>query len=74
MLTWHDLVMLEPRLLDLERSIRREGPYDRDVWYKIYKPDLRLLVGFDREKGPEILQTAEAYDVAYNHLYRLYDR
>ena len=32
---------------------------------------MRLLVGFDREEGPEILQTAKAYDVAYNYLLRI---
>ncbi len=73
MLTWETLTELEPKLLDLEQEIRQEVAYDRDRWYKYYKRRMRTLVGWDREKGPEVLQTCQAYDVAYFHLYKILD-
>jgi hypothetical protein len=76
-LAFDDLADLEPRLEELEaeilalRRFRRRGPFcANEVWYRRFKPRLRLLVGWEA-RGHPVLTTAQAYDVAYEHLYEL---
>lgn len=80
--TWEQLVKAEPALAALEREIKKvkpRGPHfcANDAWYGRYPyyPNFRRevirLVGWERKSGPEFMQTAAAYDVAYRHLYDL---
>jgi hypothetical protein len=77
-----ELARLEPRLRDLET---RAESYRRDknpnfcanaVWYGYsgFRPGLKEmlceLVGWD-VRGRRVLETEEAYDVAYDHVYEL---
>lgn len=39
-----------------------------DFFYLYIKPEICDLTGWDRKKGPEHLQTSEAYDVLYEHI------
>jgi hypothetical protein len=78
--TWRTLVRIEPALAALETEIRalRPAPGERfcanGCWYGFrghrgIKPRLERLVGWDAV-DPR-LATCQAYDLAYDHLYRL---
>jgi hypothetical protein len=81
-LDFDQLARLEPRLRDLEA---RAKSYHRDknpnfcgnaVWYGYsgFRPGLKEvlcgLVGYEADR-PGVLETEEAYDVAYDHLFEL---
>jgi hypothetical protein len=75
--TWAELVRLEPRLLALQRDIRAVDGSDphfcaNKVWYRPggFKDRLCQLVGWYAERDDPVLRSSEAYDVAYDHLYR----
>lgn len=73
--TWEQLAELEPRLRSLQeraRQVRDPGGPSfcaNRVWFNEFKPELLYLVGWMREKGPAVLQTSRAYDVAYRTIY-----
>jgi hypothetical protein len=78
MITWDELVELEPRLLDLEKDVKsvkddqsRESFCANDVWYGIFRSDLSSLVGRYSRGNDAKLRTPYAFEVAYNHLYEL---
>jgi hypothetical protein len=72
-LTFKDLATLEPRLAQLYIEAKQQEQHfpkhtqqwTRDrVWYRDFKPRMIWLVGFMvKEEG--ILQSSEAYDLAY---------
>ena len=84
-LTWQKLVRAEPRLGELlahARSTERELWATREdgeirlqvygsvpVYLNVIKPSLEYLVGCGRRRGPELLQTHEAYDLAVKKLH-----
>lgn len=68
MVTWEELVELEPELMELEKLIRKRKPNTIKNWYAEYLPILIELVGYYRKKESEILETRQAYDVAYQYL------
>ena len=73
MIQWEELKKLEPQLATLEGVISSRRHYSRDDWYKVYKPQLSELVGFNRkEADSEILLSSNAYDVAYRALIKAY--
>jgi len=66
--TWKSLLLLDPRLADLERlalNSHRYGFCEARDW-QVIVGQLRRRVSWDA-KLPE-LGTSEAYDVAYRHL------
>ena len=80
-MNFNDLAALEPKLLPLfneaaEISGRTlpENFCANSIWF-VYdghagiKRRLMPLVGWDRQDGPELLQTSEAYDVVYQTIY-----
>jgi hypothetical protein len=77
--TWETLVAREPRLAALLAEIRkirsRPGFCANELWYGYgdyghsLKYRLSCLVGWDRRPDP-LLGTEDAYDVAYETLYR----
>lgn len=77
MITWNELVIAEPRLLQLEELVRLEAVAAdaNPAWsFSIYwsytlRPAIRALVGWERETGahPE-LHTEEAWHAAISHL------
>ncbi len=79
-LTFDDLCKLEPRLRALETATRvaarienRKRLYrcGNRVFYRDIKPQLVWYVGFQRRDEHPILSTSEAYDVVYDHLYKM---
>ncbi len=76
-LTWKALVEREPELARLRReveSVRDEnGPSfcANKVWYIRFKPRVRALTGRQARRNDPVLRSNEAYDLAYNTLYRL---
>lgn len=73
--TWAELVTREPRLVALVGSARRAGARADDyiAWYREVKPRVERLVGHLADGQPPPLQTSAAYDVAYQHLLRVYE-
>ena len=75
MITWTELTEMEPLLLRLERIIANSAPPTRmdGFWWQWtdHKRTLQHLVGW-KAINPE-LRTRTAYDVAYQHLWRLYE-
>ena len=80
-MTFNELTEEEPRLADLEQSMREfaaevspgarfcaNGP-----WCRQLKLTLIGLVGFDRTdlRKHHVLRSREAYDTAYHYLYNL---
>ncbi len=81
MITYQELEELEPKLIELlaeaKRSAEMPGTWGAKnyLWYgqngsRGMKHSIVGIVGMFRKKGPAILQTSEAYDVAYKELYR----
>lgn len=75
-MTLEELFREEPGLARLEKRIRAERKHRRDpsycanqAWIFEFKPELVKLVGWRAQK-PQ-LRTSEAYDAAYDALYRL---
>ena len=74
-MTFDDIKQLEPELGRLERHIKQIGrkrgqPFCANgLWYFYFKPAMSELVGIGARL--EKLKSSEAYDVAYQHLYRL---
>jgi hypothetical protein len=86
LMAWAEMIAAEPRLAELAdeiRALRRDPPSDYcaiAAWYGFgadghrFKERMRALVGWDRRDGTEkrgALCSAEAYAVAYDHLYGL---
>ncbi len=85
MLTWNDLVQMEPRLAELMAQATEIKYGDRDqLWYGSpdaremqihngssvsFKHRMSRLVGMHSHTNDEILISSEAYDVAYEALY-----
>jgi hypothetical protein len=70
--TFEQLVKIEPRLKDLDRQAAEVDGSDSDfcanrVWYGSLKPTLLKLVGW--EAAHPLLKSETAYDVAYEHIY-----
>jgi hypothetical protein len=77
--TFDELMALEPRLGVLLREAKahqqRKGFCANAVWYGYdgsggLKGRLLMLVGWERRPRHEVLNTQEAYDVAYETIYR----
>jgi len=72
--TWEKITSIEPvlrKMYDEARAVSSKGnPYfcANRVWYEEFKPRLERLVGWDARH--EELQTMEAYDIAYQTIYR----
>jgi hypothetical protein len=76
-LTFEHLAELEPRLELLAEICRnyRKKPLRQpfcanEIWYEILKPQLLRLVGWTRRPAHDVLSSSDAYDIAYNTLYR----
>ena len=67
--SWRYLVATEPRLRSIERLARSVGR-SWLAWERV-KRALRPLAGWDARR-PE-LQSSEAWDVAYQHLLRVWE-
>ncbi len=73
--TFEELVRLEPRLGALlieAKAVRR--PRGKSfcanlTWYRVFKPRLCQLVGWERAERHPVLSTNTAYDVAYDRIY-----
>jgi hypothetical protein len=80
-MTFDELKKQEPRLVELEQSIRRfagsiapgESFCANGPWYRRFKPTLIDLVGFERTdlREDHVLRSPEAYTIALHHLYNL---
>ena len=80
-MTFAELKKKEPRLAELEQSIRAfannvkpgESFCANGPWYRRFKPNLINLVGFERTDLQEdhVLRSQEAYAIALHHLYNL---
>ena len=75
---FESLCQVEPRLRQLATLIGEINdpgttPFfcANEVWYRVWKPKVCRLVGWDRITGPDSLKSEEAYDVAYETLYDL---
>lgn len=73
-LSWKELVGLEPglgeMLADIQQIRSRRRCFCGDaIWYQLFKPRLRTLVGYEAHTSVRHLRTKEAYDVAYRTLY-----
>ena len=68
MITWEELVELEPGILELEKFILSRIPTnDLKLWDVDYKPILNTLVGYRSKSNNPILRTVEAHTVAYQY-------
>ncbi|WP_405944708.1 hypothetical protein [Streptomyces sp. NBC_00932] len=77
MISWTELVTLEPQLSDLEEQVRREAQTASAdplwsfsaYWSWTLRPAIKPLVGWDRATGahPQLL-TEEAWHAAISHL------
>ena len=78
--TWQQLAQLEPRLEYLLKEAKAvKAPSGKSfcanqVWYgsnerSSFKVRLIKLVGWNAEKKDPVLNSAEAYDLAYNTVY-----
>ena len=74
-MTFDQMVAIDPRLRELEYYVRiqRASASERQYWtrWEEMKRHLTALVGWHRPTIDK-LATAEAYEVAYNHIYRVY--
>ncbi|MHB8084260.1 MAG: hypothetical protein ACYDHZ_00340 [Dehalococcoidia bacterium] len=74
-MNWNKLKKLEPRLQVLyEKAKKVDSGSDEhfcanDIWFRQFKPELSLLVGWYRENPPTELQTEISYDIAYQTIY-----
>jgi hypothetical protein len=84
-LSWAQLVRAEPRLRELHEQVRsteREIWATREdgeihlncyssvrEYLDVIRPSVEHLVGWDRRRGPDFLQTSEAYDIVIKKLY-----
>jgi hypothetical protein len=70
--TFEQLVKIEPRLKDLQSQAEQIDGSNPDfcaneVWYRALKPILLNLVGW--EAAHPLLKSKEAYDCAYQRIY-----
>jgi hypothetical protein len=70
--SFSQLVAIEPELGGLYREIKGIRAQGRDfcandIWYRVYKPRLSQLTGWEASKAS--IRTMQAYDVAYSTLY-----
>lgn len=77
MITWPELTAVEPRLLDLEQTVRAEAEKAEadPTWsFSIYwsytlRPAIKPLVGWERDTGAHPhLESEEAWHAAISHL------
>jgi hypothetical protein len=73
-LAWKDLVVLEPRLLQLEGMARENGQGTNSFcnWYRHCKPMLLALVGWSAHTDNEVMRQCDSYSTAYRHLIDVY--
>ena len=74
--TWTDIIVIEPCLANLESEIlytTPPKPMSYEFWtaWEGYKRRMSRLVGWDARR-PELASPA-LYDMAYRHLYDLYE-
>lgn len=82
MITWQELIEIEPRLRDMLlrlRAVKDPGNTPsfcaNAVWYghskggHSYKNELTALVGWDAKSENPRIKTSQAYDTAYRKLY-----
>lgn len=73
--TWEAIANRDPRLNSLASYAvavgRRDTTYN--AWYRDIKPRLERLVGHLADDQPPPFWTSDVYDVAYQHLLRLYE-
>jgi hypothetical protein len=75
-LTWDELVEIEPRLDSLlaqvedSRPSRKKG-FNYEIAWGRFKDPISDLVGWHRRDGDPRLQTREAYEVVYWHLWHV---
>ncbi len=73
--TFKELAELEPELKPLEAEAKTKyqslcDGCDLDVWYQEFKPRVVRLIGYNRPVFHDVLSSSEAYDIAYQHLYK----
>jgi hypothetical protein len=74
--TFEALAEIEPRLAELKQeaaSVVDDGGKSfcaNRVWYSRFKPRLNSLVGFDRDTGPAVIRSCNAWDLAIRVIYR----
>ena len=72
---WKMLKRIEPELETLEHLVEESGEdplaNSQEDWRAIYQR-LHVLVGLGRKDRHPILETSEAWDVAYGTLYRIH--
>lgn len=74
-LTWSTLISLLPELERMRLRAAAVAPGDdpefcaNDVWFERFKPDVVRLVGWETRSSNPILQTSEAYSLAYQTIY-----
>ena len=72
------LVCIDPRLKTLENVsltlAERTSPRKRlNAFYDKIKPSVCSMAGWDRKPRHEVLSSAEAYDIVYDHCVRIMD-
>ena len=74
-LTWRELVKREPELRTLLKKAKAVDDSDphfcaNAVWYQHFKPVLCDLVGWDARVRDGVVNSSEAYDIAYHKIYQ----
>jgi hypothetical protein len=74
-LTWCELVKREPELRTLFEKAKAVDDSDphfcaNRVWYRHFKPVLCDLVGWDARVQDGVVNSSEAYDIAYRKIYQ----
>ena len=71
--TFNELCEIEPRLKDLYREVKKDKTWrdkrDWNVWQQ-YKSQIENLVGWESSSTDSLLISPEAYDVAYQTIYK----
>ncbi len=69
---WSQLAARQPRLRDLERMAENDHQRNLDFWtgWHGIGTELRQLVGPQASTADKSLQSQEAFEVAYSHLFR----
>jgi hypothetical protein len=76
-ITWPELVAVEPRLAELEEAVRLEAATAETnpmwsfsiYWSRTLRPAIRPLVGWDRDTGAHPhLESEEAWHAAISYL------
>lgn len=76
-ISWDELTALEPKLKTMLTIILALAPNPSEswcankVWYDVFKPRMKNLVGWTCFRKNPALRSSQAYDVAYEKLYGL---